>query len=66
MATTTISSSVSSQVSGSQTQAIRTYELNKTLYKDDQQEKFMHLQAEVDTLLQQLQSIKQQRQTSNY
>ena len=35
--------------------------LTKAFYQDDQQAKFVHLQAEVDSLLQQLQSIKQQR-----
>lgn len=35
--------------------------LTKSFYQDDQQAKFMHLQAEVNSLLQQLQSLKQQR-----
>jgi hypothetical protein len=34
---------------------------NKAYYREDQQDKFMHLQAEVDYLLQQLQSLKQQK-----
>jgi hypothetical protein len=66
MATTTICSTVSSNASVSEAQAVRAYELSKTVYKVDQQEKFMHLQAEVDSLFQQLQSIKQQRQTIHY
>ncbi|MBD2607728.1 hypothetical protein H6G81_25160 [Scytonema hofmannii FACHB-248] len=35
--------------------------LTKAFYQDDQQAKFRKLQAEVDSLLQQLQSLKQQR-----
>ncbi|MBF2067522.1 MAG: hypothetical protein IGS39_24360 [Calothrix sp. C42_A2020_038] len=38
--------------------------LNKTFYQADQQVKFMHLQAEVDCLLQELQHLKIQRQAS--
>lgn len=34
----------------------------KSQYQLDQQVKFLHLQAEADSLLQQLQSLKQQRQ----
>jgi hypothetical protein len=36
----------------------------KAVYPADQQVKFLHLQAEVESLLQQLQSLKQQRQAS--
>jgi hypothetical protein len=39
--------------------------LTKAYYRDDQQEKFMDLQAEVDSLLQQLQNIKSQRLESS-
>ena len=39
----------------------RIMQLTKCLYQADQQAKFLHLQAEVDGLLQQLQTIKQQR-----
>ncbi|WP_026732088.1 hypothetical protein [Fischerella sp. PCC 9605] len=35
--------------------------LDKCFYQADQQVKFMHLQAEVDCLLQQLQYLKMQR-----
>lgn len=35
----------------------------KSQYQLDQQVKFLHLQAEADSLLQQLQTLKQQRQT---
>jgi hypothetical protein len=35
--------------------------LTKSYYQDDQQAKFMHLQAEVDSLLQQLENLKHQR-----
>jgi hypothetical protein len=36
----------------------------KSMYPADQQVKFLHLQAEVDSLLQQLQILKQQKLTS--
>ena len=35
----------------------------KTLYKAEQQVKFLHLQAEIEFLLQQQQTLKQQRLT---
>jgi hypothetical protein len=57
LAMTTCSSSVSDRMS----QSVWASRLSKTFYQDDQQAKFMHLQAEVDSLLQQLQSLKQQR-----
>ncbi|MBC7972140.1 MAG: hypothetical protein H7Z11_18775 [Verrucomicrobia bacterium] len=37
----------------------------KSQYQLDQQVKFLHLQAEADSLLQQLQAVKQQRQASD-
>jgi hypothetical protein len=37
----------------------------KSLYQADQQVKYLHLQAEVESLLQQLQILKQQRQDSS-
>jgi hypothetical protein len=40
----------------------RLMKLMKSLYQADQQVKYLHLQAEVDSLLQQLQILKQQRQ----
>jgi hypothetical protein len=39
-------------------------ELMKSLYQADQQVKYLHLQAEVESLLQQLQILQQQRLTS--
>lgn len=39
-------------------------ELKKPPYQVDQQVKFLHLEAEVDSLLQQLQRLKQQRQAT--
>jgi hypothetical protein len=38
--------------------------LTKSVYKVDQQEKFLHLQAEVESLLEQLQNLKEQRLTA--
>jgi hypothetical protein len=35
--------------------------LMKSIYQADQQVKYLHLQAEVETLLQQLQTLKKQR-----
>jgi hypothetical protein len=37
--------------------------LTKAVYQTDQQVKFLHLQVEVEILLQQLQSLKKQRLT---
>jgi hypothetical protein len=34
---------------------------SKAYYQEDQQDKLMHLQAEIDYLFQQLQSLKQQK-----
>ncbi len=39
-------------------------ESKKPPYQVDQQVKFLHLEAEVESLLQQLQSLKQQRQVA--
>lgn len=39
----------------------RLVQLMKSIYQADQQVKYLHLQAEVDSLLQQLQILKQQR-----
>jgi hypothetical protein len=36
----------------------------KSLYQADQQAKYLHLQAEVESLLQQLETLKQQRLAS--
>lgn len=54
-------STYSSSVSERNSQAVAT----KSYYQDDQQAKFMHLQAEIDSLLQQLQSLKQQKLTAS-
>ncbi len=45
-------------------QAVRVCELTKTCYQDDQQVKFMSLQAEVDSLWQELQNLKEKRLTT--
>jgi len=54
---TTCSSSLSDRMSQSDWAS----RVTNSFYQDDQQAKFMHLQAEVNSLLQQLQSLKQQR-----
>lgn len=54
-------STYSSSVSHRNSQAVLGAELPKSYYQDDQQTKFMHLQAEVDSLLKQLQNLKQQQ-----
>ena len=43
----------------------RLLELMKSLYQADQQVKYLHLQAEVESLLQQLKILKQQRLASD-
>lgn len=53
-----------SNIAERDSQAFRVRELTKTCYKNDQQVKFMSLQAEVDSLLQELQNLKQQRLTT--
>ncbi|MFN6564695.1 MAG: hypothetical protein RMY28_033540 [Nostoc sp. ChiSLP01] len=50
-----------SSVSDRESQASLVTKLTKAYYQDDQQAKFMHLQAEVDSLLQQLENLKHQR-----
>lgn len=52
------------EASGLDKQRARLIEAMKAQYQLDQQVKFLHLQAEADSLLQQLQSLKQQRQAS--
>jgi hypothetical protein len=42
----------------------RVMKLMKSLYQADQQVKYLHLQAEVEFLLRQLQILKQQKQSS--
>ncbi|WP_445637710.1 PH domain-containing protein [Nostoc sp. DSM 114161] len=50
-----------SSVSDRESQASLVTKLTKAYYQDDQQAKFMNLQAEVESLLQQLENLKQQR-----
>jgi hypothetical protein len=45
-------------------QSLQLLEKARNLYQAPQQEKFQHLQADADSLLQQLQSLKQQRSGS--
>ncbi|HEY9863881.1 MAG TPA: hypothetical protein V6D21_06850 [Candidatus Obscuribacterales bacterium] len=52
----------SSRTSGSVMSKPLTIDTMKNLYNTDQQVKFLHLHAEVETLLLELQTIKQQRQ----
>ncbi|MHC5613582.1 MAG: hypothetical protein ACYTXA_21940 [Nostoc sp.] len=50
-----------SSVSDHESQTNWVSKLTKSYYQDDQQAKFMHLQAEVESLLQQLENLKHQR-----
>ncbi len=50
-----------STVSDRESQITWASNLTKSYYQDDQQAKFIHLQAEVDSLLQQLENLKYQR-----
>lgn len=50
-------------ITNPQTQSSRARELSKSCYQEDQQVKFQDLQAEVDSLLQELQSLKVKRST---
>ena len=50
-----------SSVSDRESQTNWVSKLTKSYYQDDQQAKFIHLQAEVDSLLQQLENLKHQR-----
>ncbi|MEH2118158.1 hypothetical protein [Nostoc sp.] len=54
-----------SSVSDRESQTNWVSKLTKSYYQDDQQAKFMHLQAEVDSLLQQLENLKHQRLADN-
>ncbi len=55
-----------SSISQYESQASLVSKLTKAYYQDDQQAKFMNLQAEVDSLLQQLQKLKSKRlETTN-
>lgn len=52
-----------SNMSVTLTNQVRLMEKMKSVYQADQQLKLLNLQAEVETLLQQLQNLKQQRLT---
>jgi hypothetical protein len=52
---------MSPSISHCESQLSLVSKLTKAYYQDDQQTKFINLQAEVDSLLQQLQSLKIQR-----
>ena len=54
----TTMSTMSSSVSECESHANLVKKLTKAYYRDDQQVKFMDLQAEVDSLLEKLQSLK--------
>ncbi len=54
-------STISSSVSHYESQLSVVSKLTKAYYRDDQQVKFMNLQAEVDSLLSQLQNLKSQK-----
>jgi hypothetical protein len=55
---------MSDQSASSTSEVIRQKSM-KSLYQADQQEKFLHLQAETEALLTQLQTLKQQKLTSS-
>jgi hypothetical protein len=57
-------SNLSSSVASCESHSELVKKLTKAYYRDDQQEKFMDLQAEVDSLLQQLQNLKSQKPES--
>ncbi|KAB8333183.1 hypothetical protein SD80_015095 [Scytonema tolypothrichoides VB-61278] len=54
-----------SSVSEKETQSVLASKLNKCYYQAEQLTKFMHLQAEVDCLLKQLQSMKTEKSILN-
>ncbi len=56
----------SSSVSERPAQTLWVSDLTKAYYQDDQQTKLKHLQAEVDSLLQQLQNLKEQKRSDNH
>jgi hypothetical protein len=57
----TTMSTMSSSVSECESHANLVKKLTKAYYRDDQQVKFIDLQAEVDSLLTQLQSLKSEQ-----
>ena len=54
-----------SSVSNRESQTMVATKLNQSPYKVDQQVKFMHLQAEVDCLLQELKHLQLKRLATN-
>ena len=54
-----------SSVSNRESQTMVATKLNQSPYKVDQQVKFMHLQAEVDCLLQELKHLQLKRLAAN-
>jgi hypothetical protein len=54
-------STLSSSVASCESHSELVKKLTKAYYQDEQQEKFIGLQAEIDSLLQQLQSLKSQK-----
>ncbi|MBD2295285.1 hypothetical protein H6G06_17835 [Anabaena sphaerica FACHB-251] len=58
-------STLSSSVASCESHSELVKKLTKAYYGDEQQEKFIDLQAEVDSLLQQLQNLKSQRLESS-
>ncbi|MFM5980523.1 MAG: hypothetical protein ACKO9I_08310 [Sphaerospermopsis kisseleviana] len=60
-------STLSSSVASCESHSELVKKLTKAYYQDEQQEKFIDLQTEVDSLLQQLQNLKSQRlETSSH
>jgi flagellar biosynthesis component FlhA len=57
----TTMSTLSSTVSECESHANLVKQLTKAYYQDDQQVKFLDLQAEVESLLQQLQNLKSEK-----
>ncbi|MFN6571594.1 hypothetical protein A6770_17265 [Nostoc minutum NIES-26] len=55
----------SSSVSEYRSQTLWVSDLTKSCYQDDQQVKLRSLQAEVESLLKQLQNLKEQRQVAS-
>jgi hypothetical protein len=54
-------STLSSSVASCESHSELVKKLTKAYYQDEQQEKFIGLQAEIDSLLQQLQNLKSQK-----
>lgn len=59
-------SNLSSSVASCESHSELVKKLTKAYYRDDQQEKFIDLQAEVDSLLEQLQNLKNQKTESSH